>query len=56
MLWKVLTILLVDAGMGKVEDGVGVLFSRLLVLCLLERLLVLLLVELHRCFLDPRLI
>ena len=47
MLWQVLTILLVDAGMGKVDDGVGVLFSMLLVLCFLERLLVLLLVEQH---------
>ena len=40
VLWQVLCCV---AGMGMVEDGVGVLFSRLLVLCLLDRLLVLLL-------------
>ena len=44
VLWQVLTILPFDAGMGKEEDGVGVLVSRLLVLCLLERCLVLFLV------------
>ena len=53
VLWQVLWCV---AGMGKVEDGIGVLFSRLLVLCLLERLRVLLLVELRRCSLDSRVI
>ena len=41
VLWQVL---LCVAGMGKVEDGVGVLVSMFPVLCLLDRLPVLLLV------------
>ena len=46
VLWQVLWCV---AGMGKVDDGVGVLVS-------LFSGAVLLLVVLHRCFLDPRLI